>query len=111
LQRAISEAQRRGVAVYSIYTPTVNTERNAALVNNAQGALSRLSEETGGKAFFHGTGAPLSFAPFLRELSTTLDKQIALTYLSTHEMKGFHKIKLQTTLEGARLVYPSGYKR
>lgn len=111
LQRAINEAQRRGVAVYSIFTPTANTERNVSLVNNAQGALARLSDETGGKAFFHGTSAPVSFAPYLRELSTTLDKQIAITYLSTHESRGFHKIKLETTLEGAQLVYPSGYKR
>ncbi len=111
LQRAIKEAQRRGVAVYSIYTPTANTERNPALVNNAQGALSRLSTETGGKAFYQGTSAPVSYEPFLRELSATLERQIALTYLSTHESKGFHKIKLQTTLEGAQLTYPSGYTR
>jgi VWFA-related protein len=111
LQRAIGEAQRRGVAVYSIYTPTANTERNAALVSNAQGALQRLSEETGGRAFFHGTGAPVSYDPYLRELSDTLDRQIAITYLSTHESKGFHKIKLETALEGARLTYPTGYTR
>jgi VWFA-related protein len=111
LQRAIDEAQRRSVAIYSIYTPTTNTARNFSLVTNAQGALARLSEETGGKAFFHGMGAPISFDPFLRELTATLDKQIALTYLSTHEAKGFHKIKLETTLEGAQLVYPVGYTR
>jgi VWFA-related protein len=111
LQRAIEESQRRGVAVYSIYTPTASTALNVSLVTNAQGALARLSDETGGKAFFHGAGAPVSFDPFLREIATTLDKQIALTYLSTHETKGFHKIKLETTLEGAQLVYPVGYTR
>jgi VWFA-related protein len=111
LQRAINDAERRGVAVYSIYTPTVYTERNQSLVNNAQGALERLSQETGGKAFFQGLNAPISYDPFLRELSATLDQQIALTYLSTHESKSFHKIKIVTTLEGARLAYPSGYSR
>lgn len=111
LQHAIDEAQRRGVAVYSIYTPTASTALNVSLVTNAQGALARLSDETGGKSYFHGAGAPVSFNPFLRELSATLENQIALTYLSTHETKGFHKIKLETTLEGAQLVYPVGYKR
>lgn len=111
LQRAINEAQRRGVAIYSIFTPTANTERNATLVSNGQSSLERLSEETGGKAFFHGTGAPVSYDPYLRELSDTLDRQIAITYLSTHESKGFHKIKLVTALEGAHLAYPSGYTR
>ncbi|HVG29002.1 MAG TPA: hypothetical protein VM864_04705 [Pyrinomonadaceae bacterium] len=111
LQRAIDEAQRRGVAVYSIFTPTASTSGNRSLVNNAQGALSRLSEETGGKAFFQGSGAPVSFDPFLREIGDKLSKLIALTYLSTHSDKGFHKIKLEATLEGAQLNYPAGYTR
>jgi hypothetical protein len=111
LQRAISEAQRRGVAVYSIYTPTANTANNVSLVSNAQGALARLSDETGGRAFFQGTGAPVSFDPFLRDISDRLGKQIALTYLSTHGDKGFHKIKLEALLEGAQLSYPAGYTR
>ncbi|MCA1817818.1 MAG: hypothetical protein LC746_15765 [Acidobacteria bacterium] len=111
LQRAVGEAQRRGVAVYSIFTPTANTSNNLTLVGNAQGALARLSDETGGRAFFQGTGAPVSFDPFLRELSDRLDKQIALTYLSTHADKGFHKINLEAALEGTQLAYPAGYTR
>jgi VWFA-related protein len=111
LQRAIEEAQRRGVAVYSIYTPTASTIGNLSLVNNAQGALTRLSEETGGKSFFQGSGAPVSFDPFLREIGDNLGKLIALTYLSTHADKGFHKIKLEVMLEGAQLNYPVGYTR
>jgi VWFA-related protein len=111
LQRAVGEAQRRGVAVYSIYTPTATTSNNPSLANNGQSALSRLSEETGGKSFFQGSGAPVSFDPFLREIGDKLGKLIALTYLSTHGGKGFHKIKLEATLEGARLDYPAGYTR
>ena len=111
LQRAVDEAQRRGVAVYSIFTPTANTSNDLTLVGNAQGALARLSDETGGRAFFQGTGAPVSFDPFLREIGDRLGKQIALTYLSTHGGKGFHKIKLEAALEGTQLAYPAGYTR
>lgn len=111
LQRAISDAQRRGVAVYSIFAPTSNSSGNPSLVNNAQGALARLSEETGGKSFFQGSGAAVSFDPFLREIGEKLGKLIAITYLSTHVDKGFHKIKLEATLEGAQLNYPAGYTR
>src|SRR5205814_4847719 len=47
LDRAIAEAQRRGVAIYSIYSPTALTAAgNFILVGNGQGALKRLSEET-----------------------------------------------------------------
>ena len=52
LDRAIAEAQRRGVAIYSIYSPTALTAAgNFILVGNGQGSLKRLSDETGGRAF------------------------------------------------------------
>lgn len=112
LSRAIAEAQRRGVAVYTIYSPTALTAGgNFILVGNGQGSLKRLSEETGGQAFFQGTGAPISFDPFLRELAGLLSRQFALTYLSTHPNKDFHRIKLQTTQTDVRLAYPAGYTR
>src|SRR3990172_12666038 len=56
LQRAINEAQRRSVAIYSFYAPTVSLGNDALLVGNAQSSLQRLSDETGGRAFFQGTG-------------------------------------------------------
>ena len=111
LQRAITEAQRRGVAIHSIYAPTVSTSRNPALVGNAQSALARLSDETGGRAFFQGTGAPVSFQPFLGQIEERLSRQIALTFLSTHSKKGFHRIKIETAAEDVELAYPSGYTR
>ncbi|HXD31844.1 MAG TPA: hypothetical protein VN643_12055 [Pyrinomonadaceae bacterium] len=113
LQRAINQAQRRSVAVYSFYEPsvTLNDSRNLLLIGNAQGSLERLSDETGGKAYFQGSGAPVSFDPFLRDLDETLDKQLAVTYLSTHQNKGFHKIQIRSLTPGVQLSYPSGYVR
>ncbi|HEY0100769.1 MAG TPA: hypothetical protein VGB76_17620 [Pyrinomonadaceae bacterium] len=111
LDRAISEAQRRSVAIYGIYAPTVGQGGSTALVSNAQGSLLRLTQETGGKAFFQGTGAAVSFAPFLRELSDRLARQFALTYLSTHPDKGFHRIKIDSPGTEAELAYPVGYTR
>ena len=111
LQRAVTEAQRRSVAVYSIYAPTFSTARSPSLVGGAQAALARLSDDTGGRAFFQGTGAPVSFEPYLRQIEERLSRQIALTYLSTHAKKGFHRIKIETSAEDAELVHPSGYTR
>ncbi len=111
LERAISEAQRRSVAIYSIFAPTVGTGGNTTLVGNAQGSLARLSQETGGKAFFQGSGAPVSFDPFLRQLSDRLSRQFALTYLSTHADKGFHRIKIESPDADAEINHPSGYMR
>lgn len=112
LQRAIDEAQRRGAAVYTIYAPTVGgTENNPGLVGNGQGALNRLAEETGGHAFFQGTGAPVSFAPFLRDLRQMLSRQFALTYLSTNTSKGFHRIRIESEMAGGGINHPTGNPR
>jgi len=111
LQRAVKESQRRGVAIYGFYAPTVLAAANPVLVSNAQSSLKRLSDETGGLAFFQGTGAPVSFVPFIRELDTSLQKQAALTFLSTHLSKGFHKIEVKSATPGVRVAYPSGYVR
>jgi VWFA-related protein len=111
LQRAINEAQRRGVAVYSFYAPTVTTAESGSLISNAQSSLQRISDETGGRAFFQGFGPPTSFDPFIKELSAALDRQIALTYLSTHLAKGFHRVRITSSTPGVQISYPSGYKR
>jgi hypothetical protein len=111
LDRAINEAQRRSVAIYAIYAPTVGQGGSTSLVSNAQGSLMRLTQETGGKAFFQGLGAPVSFAPFLRDVSDRLARQLALTYLSTHDDKGFHRIKIDSPDSKAELAYPVGYTR
>jgi VWFA-related protein len=111
LQRAVNEAQRRSVAIYGVYAPTQAAASNPILAGNAQSSLLRLSNETGGTAFFQGTGAPVSFAPFIRELDVSLQKQAALTFLSTHLNKGFHKIEIKSSTPGVKVAYPTGYVR
>ena len=64
LQRAVNESQRRSVAIYGFYAPTQVAAANPILIANAQSSLLRLSNETGGMAFFQGTGAPVSFDTF-----------------------------------------------
>jgi VWFA-related protein len=111
LQRAVNESQRRGVAIYSFYAPSIVAAAHPELILNAQSSLQRLSDETGGIPFFQGTGAPVSFVPFIRELDTSLQKQAALTFLSTHLGKGFHKIEVKSSTSGVRVAYPAGYVR
>ena len=111
LQRAISESQKRSVAVYGFFVPTIGSSRNSLLVGNAQSSLLKRSDETGGHAFFQGTGAPVSFQPFVKELNTLLDRQAAVTFLSTHLNKGFHKLDVKSSTPGVRVNFPAGYVR
>ena len=111
LDRAIAEAQRRSVAIYTIFAPPAASNANQLLIGNGQSCLKKLSDETGGRAFFQGTGAPLSFDPFLKEIGATLDRQIALTYLSTHPEKGFHRLDIKPVDRDVEIRHPSGFTR
>ena len=79
--------QRRSVSVFSFYNPASVTEGgDQRLILNGQGSLARLSDETGGRAFFQGSIAPISFEPFFQKLTLLLNRQFLLSYLSTaHE--------------------------
>lgn len=110
LDRAILKAQRNGVAIYSFYASATLTESgNSRLILNAQGSLNRLAEETGGRAFFQGTFTAVSFEPFFRDLNLLLNRQFALTYLSTHLKKGYHKLKVTSTNPEVKIEHPKGY--
>jgi hypothetical protein len=72
MERAVREAKRRNVAIYSFYAPSVGlTGYNRQAANFGQGALNRISNETGGRAFFQGTSF-VSFNPYFERLSRTL---------------------------------------
>jgi len=73
MERAVREAKRRNVAIYSFYAPSVGlTSYNRQAVSYGQGALNRISNETGGRAFFQGTSF-VSFNPYFERLSRTLN--------------------------------------
>jgi VWFA-related protein len=111
LQQAIFRAQRKSVAVYSIYAAGNFTKNaSAVVISGAQGALRKLASETGGRAFFQGTHTPISFDPFLDDLGQTLSRQFALTYLSTHMRKGYHRVEVTSTNPDVKIEHPKGYR-
>jgi len=70
LQRAISEAKRRDVPIYSFYAPSVGlTGRSRLAASYGQSSLNRVSNETGGKAFFQG----FSFVSFNSHFERLID--------------------------------------
>ena len=110
LDRATLKAQRKGIAIYSFYSPTQVTDNGkSTLVLGAQGALAKFSEETGGRAFFQGSIAPISYVPFFKELVIALNRQFSLTYLSTHMDKGYHKVDVLSTNPEVKIEHPKGY--
>ena len=110
LDRAVLEAQKRGVAVYAIYSPATYTRGgNSRLILNGQSSLKKFADETGGRAFFSGFGAPISFKPFFLTLDRSLNRQFALTYLSTHMKNGYYKVVVESSNPAVRIDHPRGY--
>ncbi len=110
LDKSILRAQRNGVAIYSFYASGSLTEGgNGQLISYAQSSLNRLSDETGGKAFFQGSFTAISFEPFFSDLNLMLNRQFALTYLSTHLRKGYHRVKVSSTNAEVKIEHPNGY--
>jgi VWFA-related protein len=110
LDRAVLKAQRKGVAVYSFYNEASSTAGgDSNLIANGQNLLNKLSDETGGRAFYQGSISPISFEPFFRDLRLTLNRQFVLTYLSTHFKKGYHKVKVTSTNPEIKIEHPKSY--
>ena len=78
IDRAISEANRRDVAIFSFYAPSVGlTSRSFLAASYGQSSLNRVSHDTGGKAFFQGTTGFVTFDSYFTRLREELNRQYA----------------------------------
>jgi hypothetical protein len=78
IDRTIREANKRNVAVFSFYAPSVGlTSHNRLAASYGQSSLNRVSNETGGKAFFQGTTGFVTFDSYFARLRETLNRQYA----------------------------------
>jgi hypothetical protein len=78
IDRAISEANKRRVAIFSFYAPSVGlTSRSGLAASYGQSSLNRLSNETGGRAFFQGANGFVTFDSYFSRLRETLNRQYA----------------------------------
>jgi hypothetical protein len=76
LERSIEEAKRRKVTIYSFYAPSVGlTRRSHLAASYGQSSLNRLSNETGGKAFFEGTTDFVTFNSHFGRLVEALNER------------------------------------
>src|SRR5678816_1040416 len=78
IDRAIKEANKREVAVFSFYAPSVGlTSHSRLAASYGQSSLNRVSNETGGRAFFQGTTGFVTFDSYFSRLRETLNRQYA----------------------------------
>jgi len=76
IDRTISEANRRNVAIYSFYAPSVGLTSHSYLASSyGQSSLNRVSHDTGGMAFFQGTTGFVTFDSYFSRLRQRLNRQ------------------------------------
>jgi len=108
VQTAISDAQKAGVIVHSIFfRDTGRFDNGQWTVAGAQSYLLQVSQGTGGRAYWIGLGNPVSFAPFLDDLHTRLENQYELGILAKPRNKTqLQALKVKTTAPGVNIDAP-----
>jgi VWFA-related protein len=109
LQQAINVAQSTNTPVYALFARGGRAvEGDSMLLNFEQGALLRLTSETGGQAYFEGTHTPIAFAPYLKEYADDLAHQYLLTFKPLPApKKGYQPLHVSTEVPGVRLEAPA----
>ena len=107
---AIDDAQRAGILVSAIYNPGVGHFSHSYWQTYwGQLYLSQVADKTGGEAYYLGlSGAPVSFTPYLEDLTRRLNHQYFLTFLAKPPKKaGLQPVKLRTEVRNVDLVSAS----
>jgi hypothetical protein len=117
VQAAIKDSVRARLVVYAIYWQNQGRADNTAYANNTgQNLLGEVTQATGGKSFWQGTGNPVSFAPYLDELTRRLRNQYELGFIGRLDGKAeMESLKLKLSAPGTEIdspqevfVYPVG---
>jgi hypothetical protein len=105
----ITSAQKAGVVVYTIYSPSVGHYGHSYWRETwGQNYLSMLSDATGGESYYVGFGSPVSFQPFLKDIRQNLDHQYLLTFQAKAQNKaGLQPVKVKVKEKDADLAAPN----
>jgi hypothetical protein len=98
---AVTDAQRAGIPVYSIYFGDAGYRGGQASFSG-QSYLAQVADGTGGRTYYEGTGSPVSLSPYFKEFQ----QAIAETYIATFDAPGrkeFVNVKMSTNVPDAKL--------
>jgi len=103
---ASAVAQRTGTNIFSIYAPGAPRFRRGYWAGvNGQMNMTRLSDSTGGAAFYLGLHSPVNIRPYLDRLQSMLDNQYLLSFSAKPgKRSGLQSINLSTEVAGVDLA-------
>ena len=108
VQQAQEDAQRAGVAVYSIYYADAGMRGGSF---SGQGYLSQVAEATGGQLFNLGTIPPPSLAPYLAQFRRAIEESYSVSFLASannEKRDTLTPIKVTSEQAGVKIHAPEG---
>lgn len=109
LDTTVEHAQKKNINIWSIYVPDAgHIGRRPFLAFNAQSNLSRLSEKTGGEAYYLSLAMPVTLKPYFDEIRNHLENQYLLSFMGNGGSKGrFERVRVVTEVPNVQIMTPS----
>lgn len=111
VEAAQNDAQRAGVAVYSIYFPDSGL-RGGRGSFSGQTYLQQVGDATGGMLFNEGPIAPVTIAPYLQQFGHAISESYELGFMANANRKpgDLARIRVKTNQSGVKVRAPQGVR-
>lgn len=109
LDTAVARAQKRNINIWSIYVPdAARRGRRGFSAFNWQSNLDRLSQQTGGEAYFLGLESTVDLRPYFDSIRAHLNNQYLLAFVGNGGGKGkYESVKVASEIDNVRFLKPS----
>lgn len=106
VQTAMNDAVRAHLIIYTIYWRSQGVFDNTAYAAyDGQNLLTEVTEATGGKNYWQGTGNPVDFDPYFKNINQRIDNQYELDFVTAGGKPAIESLKL-TVSAHAKLDAP-----
>jgi hypothetical protein len=109
VQAAVTDAQRAGVAVYSIYYGDAGMGGGRASLSG-QSYLMQVAQGTGGTSFYEGTRSPVSMAPFLDDFKKMLGETYVATFNAPSPRHDHDLVRIKLSGSGVKVHAPEAVR-
>jgi hypothetical protein len=108
VRSAVLDSERAGLVVYSIYfRDQGRLGRGFYETNAGQNYLTQVAVETGGNFYYEGLSNPVSFNPFLTDLTRRLSSQYELDFpVKADKKESYPSLKVKSEVKSVKIDAP-----
>lgn len=109
LDTTIARAQKQNINIWSIYIPDAgHVSRRSFRAFDWESNLERISQETGGEAYFLSLEMPVTLRPYFDIIQAHLNNQYLLAFVENGGAKGkYESVKVASELRNVGFLNPS----